>query len=75
MRHILIAGVLLAVAGCRTVDGPLTPQTPIRVDDPSYTIGEQQRWGRAKLALPDDSPAVLPPTGIPRPGAWGVPLH
>jgi hypothetical protein len=75
MRNILVVGVLLLVAGCQTVDGPLVPQAPMRVDDPCYTIGEQQRWGRAKLALPDDSPAVLPPTGVPFPGRWGVPLH
>ncbi len=75
MRHILVVGVLALLTGCQNIDGPLTPQSAMRVDDPCYTIAEQQRWGRAKLALPEESPFVLPPAGLPRPGAWGTPLH
>ena len=75
MRHILVLGILLLVAGCQNLVGPFQAQDPIRVDDPRYTIGEQQRLGRARLALPDESPMVLPPVGMPRPGTWGAPLH
>jgi hypothetical protein len=75
MRNILVAGILLLLAGCQNLVGPFQAQTPMRVDDPAYTIGEQQRWGRAKLALPDDSPMVLPPVGLPRPGSWGTTLR
>ena len=75
MRHILVVGILLALAGCQNVVGPFQAQKPMRVDDPCYTQAEQQKWGRAKLALPDDSPWVLPPTGLPRPGSWGAPQH
>jgi hypothetical protein len=73
MRYILTAGILLLVAGCQNVVGPFRAQTPMRVDDPGLTIAEQQRWGRDRLALPDESPWVLPPTGLPLPGQWGVP--
>ena len=75
MRYILIAGILLCLAGCQNVVGPFRAQTPMRVDDPGYTIAEQQRWGRDKLALPEESPWVVPPAGRPRPGVWGAPLH
>jgi hypothetical protein len=70
MRYILIAGILLLGAGCVNVDGPLKADT-MRVDDPRYTIGEQQRWGRSKLALPEESPWIVPP-GQTRPGYWGT---
>jgi hypothetical protein len=73
MRYILIAGILLALTGCRNVDGPFRADT-MRVDDPCYTIGEQQRWARAKLSLPEESAWVLPPAQT-RPGAWGTQLH
>jgi hypothetical protein len=75
MRYIMIGGILLLLAGCQNVVGPFRAQSAMRVDDPSFTIAEQQRWGRDKLALPEESPFVLPPTGLPRPGVWGAPLH
>ena len=46
-----IMGILLLAAGCQNVVGPFRADT-MRVDDPCYTIREQQRWGRDKLALP-----------------------
>ena len=73
MRNILIAGILLLLAGCQNVVGPFQAQEPMRVDDPGYTIAEQQRWGRARLALPEESSWIAPPIGMPRPGQWGVP--
>jgi hypothetical protein len=73
MRCILIAGILLLGAGCQNIVGPFKGDT-MRVDDPRYTIGEQERWGRAKLAMPEESPWVVPP-GQTRPGVWGVQPH
>jgi hypothetical protein len=75
MRNILIGGILLLLAGCQNVVGPFRAQSAMRVDDPSFTIAEQKRWGRDRLALPEESPLVLPPTGLPQPGVWGAPLH
>ncbi len=73
MRYILIAGVLLLGAGCGNIVGPFKADTK-RVDDPHFSIGEQQYWARDKLALPEESPWVVPP-GQSRPGAWGVQPH
>ena len=75
MRNILIAGSLLIVAGCQNVVGPFQARAPMRVDDPALTIAEQQRWGRDRFAMPDESPWIAPPTGLPLPGQWGVPSH
>lgn len=73
MRYILIVGTLLLCAGCVNVVGPFQGDSR-RVDDPCYTIGEQQRWGRALLALPETSNWVVPPAQT-RPDVWGAPLH
>jgi hypothetical protein len=68
MRRILLTGLLL-LAGCQNVLGPFAPRKPERVDDPLLTIPEQERRGRDRLALPDDSPTVAPPTGTTREGS------
>jgi hypothetical protein len=60
MRSILVVGILLALAGCQNFVGPLQPRSPTRVDDPRYSIAEQERRGRAGLALPQPSPKVAP---------------
>jgi hypothetical protein len=59
MRRLLILGVLL-LAGCETVRGPLQPREPQRVDDPRYSIPEQERRGRDRLAVPDETKTVAP---------------
>ena len=66
MRSLLLLGVLLT-AGCRNVDGPLSRSQGERVDDPRYSIQEQERRGRANLALPDESRLVGPSSGAARP--------
>jgi hypothetical protein len=72
MHRLLMAGFLLLLTGCGTtsVRGPFA-RSPDRVDDPFYTISEQERRGRERLSLPDNSPAVAPPTLMDRPGPNG----
>lgn len=68
MRRIVLLLALLT-AGCHNVSGPFEHRTPARVDDPSLSIGEQEREGRARLALPVESRAVGPNSGVDIPGA------
>jgi hypothetical protein len=70
MRRLFWLGILLTLVGCRGVAGPLQPQTPGRDDDPLLTIGEQQRNGRARLPLPDESNLAPQSSGAERPGTW-----
>jgi hypothetical protein len=62
MHRLMMAGILL-LAGCGTtnVRGPFA-RGPDRVDDPYYSIAEQERRGRERLSLPETSPAVGPAT-------------
>lgn len=61
MKRIVLAALLL-LAGCQNVVGPFRSRGPERVDDPLYTIAEQQRRGRAQLAVPDDQTTMAPKT-------------
>jgi hypothetical protein len=70
MRRFFLVGILL-LAGCQNVAGPFAARTPGRVDDPLFSIAEQQRRGRDRLALPEDNVAVAPPTGVQFPGPHG----
>jgi hypothetical protein len=67
MRRFILL-VALLTAGCHNVIGPFGHRSPERVDDPRLSIGEQQREGRARLALPDESRAVGPTSGVEIPG-------
>jgi hypothetical protein len=63
MRSLIVTG-LLVLAGCQGVVGPIQrSQAPClpRVDDPRLPIAEQERRGRDRYALPEDSPSVAPP--------------
>ena len=62
MRHILILGIL-CLAGCQSTTGPFAPRSPMRVDDPRYTLPEQESRARDRFAIPVESPAVGPPSG------------
>ena len=69
MRRVLLTGILLlAASGCRDIIGPFEARKPERVDDPRYTIPEQESRGRDRLALPTDSG---PPTGMEPPDTYG----
>jgi hypothetical protein len=61
MNRLWIASLLL-LTGCRSVVGPFEPRKPERVDDPNLTIAEQRQRGRDRLALPEPSPTLVPPT-------------
>jgi hypothetical protein len=69
MKRLILGGVLV-LAGCQNIAGPFQPRGPGRVDDPLLPIGEQQRRGRDRYALPEDSPNLAPPITA-RPGAPG----
>ncbi len=58
--------LVLVGAGCNNnkVVGPFEHRRPERVDDPLLTTTEQERRGRDRLALPDESPKVGPLSGI-----------
>ncbi len=64
MHRLMIAGALL-LAGCSSTNirGPFA-RNPDRVDDPYYSIAEQERRGRERLSLPERSPAAGPPTEV-----------
>ncbi len=59
MRRLFILGLLL-LTGCESIRGPLAPRAPQRVDDPRYSIPEQERRGRDRLAVPDESKGIGP---------------
>jgi hypothetical protein len=63
MRRLIVLGLLLLV-GCRSVVGPFEHRDPQRVDDPLLSIGEQERRGRDRLALPEQSVTVAPRTDV-----------
>lgn len=60
MRHLLVVGVLLGLIGCQNYVLPFQPRSPRRVDDPSLDVREQEKRGRAELAMPQPSPKVAP---------------
>jgi hypothetical protein len=71
MHRLLLVGILL-LAGCQSFVGPRQrSMNPQRVDDPSLTLGEQERKSRDQLAFPDGSITVGPRTGAEIPYAAG----
>ena len=62
MRRLCLVGFLF-LAGCQNIMGPFEHRKPERVDDPLLSITEQQRRGRDRLALPDDT-GLAPRTGV-----------
>ena len=67
MRRWMLLG-LLVLAGCRNTIGPLENRQRGRPDDPYFSIEDQKRFGRDRYALPQDSFANGPATGI---GSYG----
>ncbi len=63
--------ILVATAGCQNFAGPLEARSKSRADLPGYTIEEQERRGRDRLATFEDDPRIGPSTYISRPGPTG----
>lgn len=68
MMHRLLLLALLVICGCRGIRGPFDPVAPARVDDPALPIEEQERLGRDRYALPDESANIAPQSGAAAPG-------
>jgi hypothetical protein len=58
----MILGIL-CLAGCQSFSGPFAPRSQARVDDPRFSIPEQEARGRDRYAIPVESPLVAPPSG------------
>ncbi|MBA4065610.1 MAG: hypothetical protein C0501_18225 [Isosphaera sp.] len=72
MRRIVLPVLLLAgLAGCTRFAGPREVRNFDRADAPGYTIDEQQRRGRERLAITEDDPRIGPSPGISRPSPIG----
>lgn len=75
MRRILLAVPLLGLVACTRYEGPLETyrdnRRGDRVADPAYTLDEQEKRGRSRLAFVPDDPKVLPPTQSATPGGVG----
>ena len=71
MRRLLLIGLLL-LAGCQNVSGPFACKRPERVDDPRLPLEEQERRGRDRLALPENSPNLAPRSDFSLPWQHGL---
>jgi hypothetical protein len=59
----LILGLVVIVAGCQGIDGPLAHRAkPEWINNPGLTIPEQEQRGRDRLALPEPSNDIAPRT-------------
>jgi len=70
MKRILLFGLFLTAVGCQSDRGGLLYRQPGRADDPMYSIDEQQRRGRERLAVIEDT-NLTPKTYVDRPGVTG----
>ncbi len=70
MRRLFLIGCML-LAGCQNTIGPLVNQRRPLPDDPYYGTADQKRFGRDRLARPDDSFGVGPSTGTQTYGPTG----
>jgi hypothetical protein len=71
-RRIVTLLVLAAAgAGCKNIAGPLEARGKSRADLPGYSIEEQERRGRDRLATFEDDARIAPHTYINRPSPIG----
>ena len=68
MRRSMLILLILTAAGCQSTRGGLLYRKPDRPDDPMFSIEEQQRRGRERIATIEDSSGVAPKTFVDRPG-------
>ena len=71
MRRRLLVLTVIALAGCNRFSGPLETRQMSRPDQPGYTIEEQQRRGRERLAVSEDDYRIGPKGYIDRPSPIG----
>ena len=71
MKWVLLFVLFATVTGCQCGCGGLAYSNSDRADDPRYSIEEQQRRGRERLALVEDSDGLTPKTYVDRPGVTG----
>jgi hypothetical protein len=71
MTRVVVVALLLAAAGCQSNRGGLLYRKPDRADDPMFSIEEQQRRGRDRLAVVEDTTNLVPKTYVDRPGTTG----
>lgn len=70
MRQSLLIALILTAGGCQGQRGNLLYRQTGRADDPMYSISEQERRGRERLAVVEDS-GLTPKTFVDRPGTTG----
>jgi hypothetical protein len=71
MRRLAPLALFLAACGCARFAGPREVRNSGRADAPGYTIDEQQRRGRERLAITEDDRRIGPSPGISRPSPIG----
>jgi hypothetical protein len=71
MTRVLLFALFVTTAGCQSERGGLLYRQSDRADDPRYSIEEQQRRGRERLAVVEDADGLAPKTYTDRPGVMG----
>jgi hypothetical protein len=62
--------LILTAGGCQSSQDSLLYRKGGRADDPRYSIAEQERRGRERLAIIEDG-QLTPKTYVDRPGVTG----
>ncbi len=71
MRRRMFVLMLAALAGCTRYSGPIETRQMGRADVPGYTIDEQKKRGRERLAISEDDYRIGPKGYIDRPSPTG----
>lgn len=71
MKQVLLFVLFVMATGCQSSCGGLAYRSSDRADDPRFSIEEQQRRGRERLALIEDSDGLTPKAYVDRPGVTG----
>lgn len=71
MRRRLFVLGLIALTGCNRFSGPVETRQMGRADAPGYTIDEQKKRGRERLAVSEDDYRIGPKGYIDRPSPTG----
>jgi hypothetical protein len=70
-RLVALVLFLSACLGCTRFAGPVAVRHMDRADAPGYTIDEQERRGRERLAISEDDYRIGPKGYIDRPSPTG----